>query len=55
MKYISILGSSGSIGTQALNFIAQTKNEFRVCGLTVNKNSKRDSKTIQNKAYIVRC
>ena len=39
MKYISILGSSGSIGTQALNFIAQTKNEFKVCGLTVNKNT----------------
>lgn len=38
MKYISILGSSGSIGTQALNFIAQTKNEFKVCGLTINKN-----------------
>lgn len=38
MKYISILGSSGSIGTQALNFISQTKNEFKVCGLTVNKN-----------------
>ncbi len=40
MKYISILGSSGSIGTQALNFISKTKNEFKVCGLSVNKNLK---------------
>ncbi|MBR3627449.1 MAG: 1-deoxy-D-xylulose-5-phosphate reductoisomerase [Elusimicrobia bacterium] len=39
MKNISILGSSGSIGTQALDFIAKTKNEFKVCGLSVNSNT----------------
>ena len=38
MKNISILGSSGSIGTQTLDFIAKTKNEFKVCGLSVNSN-----------------
>ena len=38
MKNISILGSSGSIGTQALDFISKTKNEFKVCGLSVNSN-----------------
>ena len=36
MKNISILGSSGSIGTQALDLISKTKNEFKVCGLSVN-------------------
>jgi 1-deoxy-D-xylulose-5-phosphate reductoisomerase len=39
MKNISILGSSGSIGTQALDFISKTKNEFKVCGLSVNSNT----------------
>ena len=38
MKNIAILGSSGSIGTQALDFIAKAKNEFKVCGLTVHSN-----------------
>ena len=38
MKKIAILGSSGSIGVQTLNFIAKTKNEFKVCGLSVNSN-----------------
>ena len=39
MKNISILGSSGSIGTQALDFISKTKNEFKVCGLSVHSNT----------------
>ena len=38
MKNISILGSSGSIGTQALELISKTKKEFKVCGLSVNSN-----------------
>ncbi len=38
MKNISILGSTGSIGTQALDFIAKTKNEFKVCGLAAGTN-----------------
>ena len=38
MKNISILGSSGSIGVQALDFISKTKKEFKVCGLSVNSN-----------------
>ena len=38
MKKISILGSSGSIGTQALDFISKNKNELKVCGLSVNSN-----------------
>jgi 1-deoxy-D-xylulose-5-phosphate reductoisomerase len=38
MKNISILGSSGSIGTQALELISKTKNEFKVCGLSVHSN-----------------
>lgn len=37
MKGISILGSTGSIGTQALDVIRQT-NEYKVIALTTNKN-----------------
>ena len=39
MKYLSILGSTGSIGTQTLEIIRQYPNEFKVVGLTTNKNS----------------
>ena len=39
MKHISILGSTGSIGTQTLDIIRQFPNEFKVVGLTANKNS----------------
>ena len=38
MKNISILGSSGSIGTQALELISKTRKEFKVCGLSVHSN-----------------
>lgn len=38
MKNISILGSTGSIGVQTLDFIAKTKNEFKVCGLSAGSN-----------------
>lgn len=38
MKKIAVLGSSGSIGIQTLDFIRKTKNEFKVCGLSVNSN-----------------
>lgn len=47
MKNISILGSSGSIGVQTLNFIAKNKNEFKVCGLSVNSNLKLLKKQIK--------
>lgn len=39
MKYISILGSTGSIGTQTLEIVRQFPEEFKVVGLTANKNS----------------
>lgn len=39
MKHISILGSTGSIGTQTLDIIRQFPDEFKVVGLTANKNS----------------
>lgn len=38
MKYLSILGSTGSIGTQTLEIVRQFPNEFKVVGLTCNKN-----------------
>ena len=34
MKTISILGSTGSIGTQALNIISQYRDRFSVCALS---------------------
>ena len=39
MKHLSILGSTGSIGTQTLDIVRQFPNEFKVVGLTANKNS----------------
>ena len=38
MKFLSILGSTGSIGTQALDLVRQFPLEFKVVGLTANKN-----------------
>src|SRR3989344_28562 len=39
MKYLSILGSTGSIGTQTLEIVRQFPGEFKIVGLTANKNS----------------
>src|SRR3989344_4162467 len=39
MKHLSILGSTGSIGTQTLDIVRQFPDEFRGVGLTSNKNS----------------
>ena len=39
MKHLSILGSTGSIGTQTLDIVKQYPDEFKVVGLTTNKNS----------------
>ncbi len=39
MKYLSILGSTGSIGTQTLEIVRQFPEEFKIVGLTANKNS----------------
>src|SRR3989339_2187986 len=38
-KAISVLGSTGSIGTQTLDIVRQFPNEFKIVGLTANKNS----------------
>ena len=38
MKKLSILGSTGSIGTQTLDIVKNNPDEFRVVGLTANKN-----------------
>ena len=38
MKTLSILGSTGSIGTQALDIIRANPSEFRIAGLTTNRN-----------------
>ena len=37
MKNISILGSTGSIGTQGLDIVRRNPDKFRVCALTCNK------------------
>src|SRR3989338_183924 len=39
MKHLLILGSTGSIGTQTLEIVKQHPDEFRIVGLTTNKNS----------------
>ena len=39
MKNIAILGSTGSIGKQALDVIARHPNDFRVVALTAHRNS----------------
>src|SRR3989338_3883560 len=39
MKSLSILGSTGSIGTQTLEIVRQFPKDFKVVGLTANKNS----------------
>ena len=38
MKTLSILGSTGSIGTQTLDIVKNNPNEFKILGLTTNKN-----------------
>ena len=38
MKKISILGSTGSIGTQSLEVIKKHKNDFEVIALSAHKN-----------------
>jgi 1-deoxy-D-xylulose-5-phosphate reductoisomerase len=38
MKTISLLGSTGSIGTQTLDIVAQYANQFRVVGLAAGSN-----------------
>ena len=39
MKHISILGSTGSIGTQTLEIVRNNPDKFKIVGLTTNKNS----------------
>jgi|TARA_B100002003_G_C14125941_1_gene541529 1-deoxy-D-xylulose-5-phosphate reductoisomerase len=38
MKKLSILGSTGSIGTQTLDIVKNNNSEFKVMGLTTNRN-----------------
>lgn len=38
MKYISILGATGSIGSQTLDVIREQKDEFALVGISANKN-----------------
>ena len=40
MKKISILGSTGSVGTQCLNIISEFTNKFEIVSLTAGKNEK---------------
>ncbi|MDC0152609.1 1-deoxy-D-xylulose-5-phosphate reductoisomerase, partial [bacterium] len=39
MKRISILGSTGSVGTQTLSVINQNKDQFKVESLSCNQNA----------------
>lgn len=47
MKKVAVLGSTGSIGTQALDVIRQNRDKFEVTSLTCGKNIERLSKQIE--------
>lgn len=47
MKRIVILGSTGSVGTQALDIIRQHPDKFKVVGLTANNNIEKLSEQIK--------
>lgn len=47
MKTISILGSTGSIGTQALEIVSANPDRFRITGLSCGKNTRLLSRQIQ--------
>jgi len=47
MKQISILGSTGSIGTQTLDIVKQYPDEFKILGLTANSNIELLKKQIE--------
>jgi len=47
MKHLSILGSTGSIGTQTLDIIREHPNKFKVIGLTTNRNIELLKKQIE--------
>ena len=47
MKTLSILGSTGSIGTQTLDIIREYANEFKIVGLTANNNIELLKKQIE--------
>ncbi|MEK6982973.1 MAG: 1-deoxy-D-xylulose-5-phosphate reductoisomerase [Nanoarchaeota archaeon] len=56
MKHLSILGSTGSIGTQTLEVVRQFPDEFKVVGLTSNKNSElllKQTKEFKPKAVAI--
>lgn len=38
VKYISILGSTGSVGTSALDVVTSHPEHFKIIGLTANHN-----------------
>jgi 1-deoxy-D-xylulose-5-phosphate reductoisomerase len=46
LKYISILGATGSIGTQTLEVIRKEKDNFSLEGISVNKNAEMAIKII---------
>ena len=47
MKKISILGSTGSIGTQALDVVRKLPDEFKICVLAANSNVELFSEQVE--------
>jgi 1-deoxy-D-xylulose-5-phosphate reductoisomerase len=47
LKYISLLGASGSIGTQTLDVIRSHPNEFRLAAMSIGKNIELAGKIIE--------
>jgi len=50
MKKVAILGSTGSIGTQALEVISENRDRFKVCALSCERNVDLLSKQIEEYA-----
>ena len=48
MKKITILGSTGSIGVNALNVVDDQRDDFNVIGLSAYKNSKLLVEQVKN-------
>ena len=48
MKGISLLGATGSIGTQTLDIIRENRNEFQLTAMSVGKNIKLAEKILKN-------
>ena len=48
MKNISVLGVTGSIGSQTLDVVRQSKGKFNIVGVSADKSSEKMIEIIKN-------